>query len=78
MYSTLTTAQLTTLRDAYYLVAIGSATTVKKYSVAGRGMQVERVSPLEALEALRLIDEALAERQSPMGEFINVDFDDPE
>lgn len=78
MFDTLTVTQLETLRDAYYQVAIGAATSIKKYGVAGRAMQVERISPAEALESLRLVDEALAQRQNPFGDMISVDFGEPE
>lgn len=77
-YESLTTSQLETLRDALLAAATGAAPAsgIKNYTVPG--LSVQRLSPMEALEALKDVDAALTARSDKVGGQINVYFDEPE
>lgn len=75
-FSTLTVAQLEALRDKLYTAVLGSAVTIIEHTALGVG--AKRLTPKQALDALREVDEALAQKRAPAADFINVYFGEPE
>ena len=73
-FSTLTTAQLETLRDNC-LASLNRSTNAQKYSTPGDSL--ERMSPQDALEILSKVDAELAARTDETGGIGVIEFEEP-